>query len=78
MQFYFVQVELIAHLVLWNGSLLGELALLSHQKTVFFGPCEEKLLSGFHVEAVLRNGEEEDAEADHDDLGDTTKVSEEV
>ena len=43
-----------------------------------FGTSKEHVTNGFHIEWVLRDGEQEDTEANHDDLKNATQISKEV
>lgn len=58
--------------------LVLRLDLLFDEKCLVGGLGNEELLESFEVETVLRDGVQDESEADHDDLGDTTQVSEKI
>ena len=45
------------------------------KEVIKFCPCQEQLLCGFYREAVSRNWEQEEAEDQQNDFGNTTKIT---
>lgn len=54
------------------------LNLLGNKKILIRGFDQEELLESLQVETVLRNWVQHETEANHDNLGNTTKISEEI
>ena len=58
--------------------LLLRFGLLLLEESLTFGPGDKKLFDSLKGETVLGDGIEHEAETKHDDLGDTTEITQEV